>query len=457
MLAQHFYTLLEQGWQDVFGQSRTYRRALEHALAFPCATGRRTIAQTILTLGREQQDWSADYKIFSRSPWQEDRLFDPVLGDYLNRYREGPMTLAVDDSKLAKTGKKIPGSFWQRDPMSPPFHVNFLYGLRFIQAALLFPHYREGDFPARSLPVCFREAPAVKKPGKRATEAERRAYREQIKKHNLSQQTLEVLKDVRVRLDAAGASHRVLWVAMDGSCCNRTFFRAESEGIELIARCRKDARLCFPAPSGSRRKYAAERFTPEQVRQDESIPWKHACVHFGGKWRRIRFKELGGVLWKRGGGRRRLRLIVIAPQPYKISPRARTFYRQPGYLLCTDLDSAARGLIQTYFDRWQIEVNHRDEKTILGVGQAQVWSHKAVPRHPAFAVAVYSLLHLAALQCFGPRRTEAYLALPKWRRPAKRPSLLDLIHLLRREINETSVSEYLHLKVAANTGTRAYG
>jgi len=31
-------------------------------------------------------------------------------------------------------------------------------------------------------------------------------------------------------------------------------------------------------------------------------------------------------------------------------------------------------LIQYYFDRWQIEVNHRDEKSLLGVGQAQVWS-----------------------------------------------------------------------------------
>lgn len=457
MLAQQFYSLLQQGWQDVFGQSRTHRRALEHALAWPCATGRRTIAQTICTLGREQQDWSADYKIFSRSAWQQDRLFDSVLGDYLHRYPHGPIRLALDDSKLAKRGKKIPGGFWQRDPMSPPFHTNLLYGLRFVQAALLFAHYQEGDFPARSLPVCFREAPALKKPGKAAPESERQTYRQQQKHHNLSQQSLQVLSDVRSRLDAAGAGQRVLWAAMDGSCCNRTFFRTARPGIELIARCRKDARLCFPAPAGSRRKYAAERFTPEQVRQDESIPWEQAEVYFGGSWRSIRYKQLAPVLWKRGGGLRALRLIVIAPQPYKISPRARTLYREPAYLLCTDLEGATPELIQTYLDRWQIEVNHRDEKTILGVGQAQVRSHKAVPRHPAFAVAIYSLLHLAALRCFGPGRTDDYLPLPKWRRHSKRPSLLDLLHLLRRDINETSVSQFLRARVAVNTDTPAYG
>ena len=66
-LAKQFYTLLERGWQPVFAQARTHRRALEHALAGPCVLGRRTLSRTICALGRSQQDWSADYKIFSRS------------------------------------------------------------------------------------------------------------------------------------------------------------------------------------------------------------------------------------------------------------------------------------------------------------------------------------------------------------------------------------------------------
>ena len=55
-------------------------------------------------------------------------------------------------------------------------------------------------------------------------------------------------------------------------------------------------------------------------------------------------------------------------------------------------DMAARTLllIQDYFDRWAIEVNHRDEKEILGVGQAQVWNEKSVCKVPALIVAIYS-------------------------------------------------------------------
>ena len=92
--------------------------------------------------------------------------------------------------------------------------------------------------------------------------------------------------------------------------------------------------------------------------------------------------------------------------------------------------------MQIYFDRWQIEVNHREEKDTLGVGQAQLRHVTSVPKQPAFVVATYSALLLASLQAFGAERGQAYADLPKWRRRAARPSALDLITLLRKEMTE---------------------
>ena len=324
------------------------------------------------------------------------------MEEYLRRYPTGLISAALDDTKLRKTGRKIPSAFWQRDPLSPPFHVNLLYGLRFLGASLIFPHYKEGDVAARAAPVRFVECPAVNKPGKRADEEERRDYREAIKIHNLSRDGLQVMKGIRDSLDLMGGRERTVLTVVDGSLCNRRVFKADLDRMELVARCRKDARLCFPAPRGSRRLYAPQRFTPEGVRQDENIPWKRAKVHFGGAWRKIRYKQVNGVLWRRGAGVRRLRLLVIAPQPYKLSPHARTHYRQPAYLVTADDYTPAALLIQAYFDRWRIEVNHREIKDILGVGQAQVRSARSVPRQPAFAAASYSLLLLAGLLEFGP-------------------------------------------------------
>ena len=113
--------------------------------------------------------------------------------------------------------------------------------------------------------------------------------------------------------------------------------------------------------------------------------------------------------------------------------------RLPPFLgLTTVLSGTVRQLLQIYFDRWQIEVNHREEKDTLGVGQAQLRNVTAVPKQPAFAVASYSALLLASLQAFGAERGQAYAALPKWRRRAARPSALDLITLLRKEMTESA-------------------
>ena len=140
------------------------------------------------------------------------------------------------------------------------------------------------------------------------------------------------------------------------------------------------------------------------------------------------------VYWQRGAKRLPLRLIVIAPTPYRKSRSKKLYYRDAAYLLTTDLRSSLKQLLQIYFDRWQIEVNHREEKDTLGVGQAQLWNVTSVPKQPVLAVAAYSALLLASLLAFGSERGTAYAELPKWRQKARRPSALDLVTLLRKEM-----------------------
>jgi hypothetical protein len=203
-------------------------------------------------------------------------------------------------------------------------------------------------------------------------------------------------------------------------------------------RSQEDAKLCFRATEDSlpRRFYATEKFTPEQVRQDASRAWKTSKIFYGGKRRKIRYKEVAGLYWQGGARQRPLRLIVIAPPPYRKSHSKKLYYRDPAYLLTTDLRSSLQQLLQIYFDRWQIEVNHREEKDTLGIGQAQLWNVVSVPKQPVLAVAAYSALLLASLQAFGAERGKVYAQLPSWRRNARRPSCLDLITLLRKEMQQ---------------------
>jgi len=449
--ADRYVAVLQKAWQGVFADPRTLRRAVEHALAWPAAMGDRTVSQGICMLERSQQDWSADYKLYSRSPWDEEQLFQAVIDEYLTRYPKGPVVMAIDDTKIHKTGRHIPGASWQRDPMSPPFHVNFIWGLRFLQASLIFPHYQEGNFSARAYPVRFQHVPVVSKPKKNASEEELKQYNCLKKDKNLTAHAWSQVQRFRQLLDRLGAANRRLIVPVDASFCNATFFKTPIDRVDILARCRKDAQLCFAAPLDSRRHYAAEVFTPQHVRQSDRVEWKQTRIYFGAKCRKLRYKVVTDVLWRRGAGTRHLRLIIIAPIPYKMSAHSRLNYRDPAYLLTTDLNTSPKKLLQHYFDRWQIEVNHRDEKNILAVGQSQVWSRLSVPRQPAFSVASYSLLMLSCLRHCGPGRSSDFLPQPKWRKsPPNRASLHDMLTLLRKDLCETSVSCLIDVNFSKN-------
>jgi hypothetical protein len=423
-------------WQAVFAQKRTWVRAARQALGSLLVLGRATVSRILWTSGREQKSWSGEYFLHSRAAWNPQALFTPLLKEGLAFCSGKLVGVAVDDTRLRKTGRSIPQAAWHRDPMSPPFHANLMLGLRFLQASLLLPLHRNGLFSARAIPIRFEEVSSVKKPGKRANEEAWEQYKADRKRFNLSQRFVETMAHLRAALDEAGGERKTLAVAGDGSFCNRTVLATIPQRVILIARTRKDIKLCFAAVPGSRRTYAAEKFTPEQVRQDEKIVWKTSKLFYGGKRRLLRYKEVSQVLWQSGAKTRPLRLFVIAPTPYRKRKSSKLYYRQPAFLLCTDMRSSARQLLQIYCDRWQIEVNHREEKDTLGIGQAQLWNPTAVPKQPALAVAAYSALMLAALKVFGAERGQAYAQLPKWRRNARRPSCLDLITLLRKEATE---------------------
>jgi len=238
---------------------------------------------------------------------------------------------------------------------------------------------------------------------------------------------------MRARVDEAGGKEKILAFSLDGSFCNQTVFGAQLERTIVIARTRRDAQLCFPATTG-RSKYSNEAFTPESVLKDEERSWQVATIFHVNRWRYVDYKEVNQLLWRRGGKTRRLRLLVVRPIPYRKTKKGKLLYRNPAYLLTTDLETPAQQLLQIYFDRWQVEVAHQELKDSFGLGQAQVRVPDSVARQPVLTVATYSTLHLTALQCFGALRNPEIWPLPKYQREKVRISSRDLIRKLRDEM-----------------------
>lgn len=440
MLLERLLEDLFRCWSSVFSQERTHARAVKLAFGLLLGMGRRTITRALCFHGDDQRDWSADYRLFSRSRWEAPALFKEIVPQLRQAgcLQESLVAIAWDDTGVPRSGKRVPGGQWMRDSMGPPFHVNLIWGQRFLQASVLVPLYEQDDESSpRAIPVGFVEVPAVKKPGKRAEESAWATYKEAKKKYNLSVAAVKEFAEMRRDFDARGLEQTTLLHTVDGSYMNRTTLAYDFERAVLLGRVRKDARLCYRCKEGGRRFYGERKFTPESVGRDKRRKWKTALIFHGGTYREVRYKEVQEVFWQGGGGRRPLRLLVVAPVAYRTTKRGRKYYRQKAYLLCTDEKIEAQVLLQKYFDRWQIEYNHRDEKDVLGVGEAQVWADESVRRVPTFIVACYSWMLVTALEQYGPLREEAvYEPLPRWRRKTRRASCRDMIDVLRREIFE---------------------
>jgi len=371
--------------------------------------------------GREQHDWSADYRVFSRGRFQVSDMFGLVEDHLLERLPAGhAVVTALDDTKCRKTGTKIPGVSYQRDPMSPPFHTNFIRAQRFAQLSMMMPLDISQPAAARGFPIRFRHVPPAPRPSAKASEEEKAAYKALQKQQNLSVAGAAIIRDCRADLDARAATDRTLIVSVDGSYTNRTVLKNLPERTTIIGRIRKDAKFSYPPSQqpdrGRRRCYGDPAPTPQELLKDDCVPWSKARVWASGKYHDCEYKSIDRIQWRKAGPTRLLRLIVIRPLSYRLTSESRLLYRQPAFLICTDPDLAIETVIQDYFWRWDIEVNHRDEKQLIGVGQAQVRSELSVELVPAFAVASYSMLLLASAKLHGFEATQPNFEPPKWRR-----------------------------------------
>lgn len=354
--------------------------------------GRHTLTGVLCTHGAQHRDWSADYRLYSRDRIDGAALFKGVREAVEQFCRPGaPLVLALDDTLLRKRGAKIAGVGWRRDPLGPPFQTNFTRGQRVVQISAALPQAQK---EARMIPVDFAQAPTVPRPRRGASPEQIARWRREQKEANINRQAAARLAGV-----AAGA-HRPLRVTVDGRFTNRTFLRLAPAGATVIGRVRKDAKFYYPpegqAHTGRRRLYGAPG----------------------------------------------LRLLVIAPLGYRPRKGSRLLYRQPAYLLCTDAQLPPEEMLQAYLWRWDIEVNFRDEKCLLGVGQAQVRNQNANQHLPATAVAAYSMLLLASARAYGPAGRPDLVPPPKWRAgsPPRRASTAELINTLRAELWSQSLA-----------------
>jgi hypothetical protein len=372
----------------------------------------------LVASGREGEDWSSAYRLFECGRIDCHALFAPAREAVIDHLGDDdPLYTMIDDTLVRKRGHKIYGTAWKRDPLGPPFHTNFVWGQRFFQMSAALPQ-ADGSGRALAVPIEFTHAPSAIKPKKGADEKDWERYRKNQDETKISAVATKSLRELKDSVPM-----RQVICAADGAYTNKTVFRDVPEGMTLIGRIRKDARLfCTPEEHGMhrgrKRYYGTPLPTPEEIRQDSDIPWQKVEAFAAGKLHTFDIKTLGNIRWA-GTGDKDVRIVVIRPLAYRLTKGSKLLYRNPAYLLCTDPDLDLAKLVQAYVWRWEIELNFRDEKTVMGTGQAQVRNANAAESVPALVVASYAYLLLGAakisLNATSLPRTKWYPAKPGMR------------------------------------------
>ena len=406
----------------------------EHVLCTLLCLGRRTLPGVISTSGKQYQDWSAQYRLYSKNRVDPEKCFESIRECVESKLPcRAPLVVAIDDTIKPKCGTRIDGVSYRRDPLGPRFQTNLVRAQRFLQfsAAVSFE-----DGSALTIPIDFQHAPSAKKPGAKADAHQVSQYKEQCKQLNLNKLANERIASLRAAMDP----NRRLVLVVDGSYTNGSVIKNLPEDVSLIGRIRKDAVLtALPgqgAKTGRRRLYGGDMPTPEDIRKDEAYEWIKVGAFASGRIHSFKIKVVKNLLWRKCGAERQLQLVTIAPLGYRLRKNSRALYRQPAYLICSDAYLDIQSLLQYYLWRWQIEVNFRDEKSLLGMGEAQVRTAASNKNLPAINVASYSMLWLAALEMDPQQRLAPVLPPPKWRRDLQgkaHPSTSQLLHRLRHE------------------------
>jgi len=346
------------------------------------------------------------------------RRFDPSKGFALIRdfivdslEPNKPLVVAIDDTIVRRAGTNTHGSKWRRDPLGPPFQVNLVRAQRYLQLSAAL---RLQNGSTRMLPIDLVHAPG----------------RPKSDDPTLTELAVERIHQLRVDLDQ-NHPHRKLWIVGDASFTNQTVLKNIPERTSLIGRIRKDAKLHYPpaAPrtKGRAKVYGEQAPRPQELLRDESVPWQMCFIKVHGKKVRFRFKTIEGLLSRKAGGNRPLRLIVLAPRHYKKKKAGRYLYKGEAYLICTDPDASIRDILTAYLQRWDIEVDFREQKSLLGLEDAMVRSEASTSLQPAAVAIAYAFLHLA--HHLSPRESQEP---PKWQKAIAKDRRLPTSRLLNQ-------------------------
>lgn len=332
--------------------------------------------------------WSAWYRLFRKTRFPYARLAYDFLKAILETFSGDLFVVAGDATTTPCTGKRIEGVGWLPHPGTAPFQRGLSKRQRWFHLAWLTP--AEGGY-SRAIPLLW--LPAFTKKSRR----QKQPARSEVWAARLA------LRWLRAALRALGRKQmRILFVG-DGRYDQVSLWRKVPEGVIVFARSARNRRLFYLPEAGMRpnRKYGRPAPTPAEVWKERK-GWRKLTIEVRGRTRHLQVKVVGPVL-RRGAPERPLFLIVVRG---KQRGRVR---REPLPFLVNavlqngtwELPLPVEELIFWAWQRWEIEVVHRELKSTFGLGEKQNWHPEGAVQSTQWSAWAYGVLVLAGYRAWG--------------------------------------------------------
>lgn len=393
-------------------QGRTRERLLTLSLGYLQTLGRHTLTGVLRSLGRDGLDWSAAYRLFSQARFDLDAARRALLQAILTLLDPAaPLVVVLDATHLARTSARFPGVGWARHPRTPVWRPGIHRAQRWVGLSALLP--RSADGQSRAVPLWADPAPSPTAqpwpdhPPQREWEA-----------------GLAALVWLRGMLDGLGQPQRRVLAVADGSYGVAPLLRALPPGVSLLARTtRTRALFALPGPRlpgarGRQRRYGERGPTPAQTLHART-GWQRIATPVRGRTLHLRVQCTGPWLVKPAPEQPVLLLVV---RGIGRAQQGRRGQRQPAFLLVSAVPDGRGGwglpaslaeLVAWAWQRWEVEVMHRELKSGFGLGQQQAWSPVAAALVVPWVIWLYGALMLAGYQAWG---WEAASRQARWQR-----------------------------------------
>lgn len=377
------------------GQARCFDRLRALVVGSVLTVTRPTITGLLGALGLTDADWSAFYRLFSAGRLEYETLTRRFLQETLVEMPpEEPYVAVMDGTQLPRSSHKMPGTAWLKAPRTPPFKPGIHRAQRYLHLAALLPRWRGYS---RALPLRFVPAFTPKAVPGAATPATEWAA-------GLAQLTW-----LRAALDAAGRVEQTVLLLADGSFEVVDLWKQVPERVSVLARtaCNRVLYALPPAGAHRNRRYGERAPTPQDWLAVEE-GWQHTTIVVRGRDIPLTYRVEGPFV-RKGAPHRPLFLLVVRGVA---AGQGRHHHRRrdPAFYVVNAvrqddgtwaLPHPAEELLAWAWQRWEVEVAHREMKSDAGVGAAQCWHPTATVRAAQWQAWAYAVCVLAGYRAWG--------------------------------------------------------